>query len=162
MFDSVARTESLPTVPLHQTADGIAGFFLFYNWAARDPRFTVHKDNLVDLLKFVGKFEVEVLEEEIIAWTRSQNTQDAEFLFTMILHCLDFPFLRKELCYWYEKMIHDEAVTLSNQLMAAPQFKAMFENSDIYKFVLACAFKQEQRLYVNKKPHETTEWYKVA
>lgn len=122
MFDKIQPEENLPIVPLYQDDEGVAGFLQYYYWATRDAQFRISEENLPKILRFIDKFEIPLLLQEVISWTRTPaHEKDTKFCIKMIFLCLEYDLLSQEIYHWYK------AITDSSTRMKVPEFLASEE-----------------------------------
>lgn len=125
-FEKIGAQDGVPLVPLHQDKAGVVAFVQFYHWATRDPRFSITKEGLSDLLMFVDKFDVPLLAREIISWTWDafyEDTDDIDFSTKMIFSCYRFDFLADQLKGWIDAITTPETRAAVLAVFRSQEFK---------------------------------------
>lgn len=141
----------MPHVPLLQDHDGATAFVQFYWWATRDARFSITKYNLHKLLSFVDKFDVPLLAQRIILWTKSAPFRtETDFCVKMIFNCGHFDFLKGELEYWFTTLTQDADQSRLFALLLSPELEAQIGNKDLSKVVRDLVTKLKS---VQRTPH---------
>lgn len=139
MFDAIdPSTATTSVVPLHQDQHGTDAFLQFYWWATRDKQFFITEENLAKLLQFVDKFDVPLLAQEIISWTKSQDYRmNPKFAIKMIFHCLGYSFLTKDRSYWYRAVVgyHERHRVL--EMLRSPELAEEVANRAVLTLILA-------------------------
>lgn len=160
MFESITSDADMPPVTLCEARADT--FLQFYWWAIRDPRYAITEDNVRCLLKFIDKFDIPLLLNDVIRWTKTGGRpQNAKSCASMMFNCLRINVLAPEFGYWYQVLngsLKGSAGTGVFALLASDDFELEVGDSSLVKLIrglVHASHKESAKLPTEPPPNAT-------